>query len=67
MLLEQAIKKAEANPSPTAKQQAWLKKAKSALEVPDAVTHSMIEYTHDPADVYRWRTAMAEALTEERQ
>lgn len=64
MLLEQAIKKAEATANPTAQQQEWLKRAKTALEVPVGVTRSMIEYTHEPADVYRWRRGMAEALCE---
>ena len=65
MLLDQAIKKAEGRANPTAKQQEWLKQAKAALEVPEGVTKSMIEYTHNPADVYRWRKGMAEALKAE--
>lgn len=64
MLLEEAIKKAQANVNPTAAQQEWLKRAQAALEVPLSVTRTMTDFTQDPADVYRWRRGMAEALGE---
>ncbi len=61
LLLDQAVKKVEASPDAAAKA-AWLAKAKALLAVPDSVTKSMTEYTHDPADIYRWRTDMAAAI-----
>jgi len=61
-LLEQAVKRVEGTPSLSARQTQWLAQAKAALEVPAGLCQSLTEYTHDPADVYRWRRGMAEAL-----
>ncbi|MEN6642620.1 MAG: DUF4091 domain-containing protein [Armatimonadia bacterium] len=58
-LLEKAIASVEAGPAADAK---WLERAKAALSVPSSLCRSMTEYTSDPADVYRWRREMAEAL-----
>lgn len=58
-LLEKAISSVEAGPAADAK---WLERAKAALSVPSSLCRSMTEYTSDPADVYRWRRQMAEAL-----
>ena len=41
---------------------AWVAKAKAALVVPEAVVKNMREYTSEPAALYRWRDAMAEAV-----
>jgi len=62
LLLEQAIKRVENLPDPTPADKQWLVRARAALKVPTTVTRSMTEYTHSPADVYRWRRAMARAL-----
>jgi hypothetical protein len=63
-LLEQAIQRVEGSPSLRTARAAWLTRARAALEVPAGLTRSMTEYTHDPAKVYRWRRAMAQAIAE---
>lgn len=60
-LLEQAVKKVEASGEVAAKA-GWLARAKALLAVPASVASSMTAYTTDPSDIYRWRTAMAEAI-----
>ena len=37
-----------------------------ALAVPADVVRSMTDFTHDPAALYRWRNAVAEAITQSR-
>jgi hypothetical protein len=61
-LLQEAVKRVESLPTRSAAQTAWLARAKAALEVPESVSRTLTDYTHDPAAVYRWRRAMAEAL-----
>jgi hypothetical protein len=63
-LLEQAIRQVEGSPSLRTARAAWLTRARAALEVPAGLTRSMTEYTHDPAEVYRWRRGMAQAIAE---
>jgi hypothetical protein len=63
-ILDRAIKRVEGNPNRSAQQTQWLARAKAALEVPASLAKSMTEYTHDPAEVYRWRTGMAKAIAE---
>lgn len=60
-LLEEAIQRAEASARPAACAD-WVARARRALEVPASLMRSTTEYTHDPAEVYRWRRGMAEAL-----
>jgi len=41
---------------------AWVRKAKELLAVPQDVTETMTKYTDDPEAVYRWRDAMADLI-----
>jgi hypothetical protein len=61
-LLESAVTAVEASPELRAAKADWLKQARLALEVPAEVLRSKTEFTHDPAAIYRWREAMAEAI-----
>lgn len=61
LLLEAAIRQVEASPGAASKA-AWLAAAREALEVPETVAKGMTEYSHDAAELYRWRAAMAAAL-----
>ena len=61
-ILEKTIAKVEASPELRAARAGWLQTARAALAVPEGVAKSLTEYTRDPAAVYRWRAAMAEAI-----
>ena len=43
-------------------ERAWLAKAKAALNVPTTLVTTMADYSHDPALLYAWRNAMADAI-----
>jgi hypothetical protein len=61
-ILEDVIRKFEARPSLTARQQAWLAKARAAVDVPSSVVKSMTEYTRDPATLYAWRCRIGDLI-----
>jgi hypothetical protein len=61
-LLEDAVRQVKANATLRQGREKWLTTAEALLAVPDSVAKSMTEYTRDPADVYRWRRGMAEAI-----
>ncbi len=63
LILERLIKEIEASPQAAGRGE-WLRRAREALEVPEGLVRSMTEFSKDPADVYRWRRAMAEAISE---
>ena len=63
-LLESAIAQIEASPALRAARTTWLKRARPLLQAPAEVLKSKTDYTHDPARLYRWRNAMAEAIME---
>lgn len=63
-ILEATIAKVEASPELRSQRAAWLEKSKALLEVPDDVVKSLTEYTHDPAKVYQYRQALAQAIEE---
>jgi hypothetical protein len=39
-----------------------LARAEQLLTIPDAITRDQTHFTHDPLDLYRYRTALAEAI-----
>jgi hypothetical protein len=61
-LLEDAVRQVKANATLRQGREKWLTTAEALLAVPDSVAKSMTEYTRDPAEVYRWRRGMAEAI-----
>jgi|GEM_PF-3081964 len=61
LLLEQAVRQVEVSADRAARAE-WLAEAKRLLAVPDTVVRTTWEYTEDPAEVYRWRRGMAEAI-----
>jgi hypothetical protein len=61
-LLESLVAKAEASPALGQEEAAWLKMAKPLLEVPADMLKSKTEFTRDPQVVYRYRSALAEAI-----
>jgi len=61
-LLEETVAKVEASPERRAQKSEWLEKAKALLQVPAEVVKSLTEFTQDPAVVYRYREALAEAI-----
>ena len=63
-LLESAIARIEASPALRAARTTWLERARPLLQAPADVLKSKIDYTHDPATLYLWRNAMAEAIME---
>ena len=63
-LLESAIAQIEASPALRAARTTWLKRARPLLQAPAEVLKSKTDYTHDPARLYHWRNAMAEAIME---
>ncbi len=42
----------------------WVRRAQSALAVPDEVTRSVTAFSTDPAVLYRWRDEMADLIEE---
>lgn len=62
LILERLIKQVEASPQAAARGE-WLRRARNALAVPEGLVRSMTEFSTDPADVYRWRRSMAEAIS----
>jgi hypothetical protein len=63
-LLESAIARIEASPALRAARTTWLERARPLLQAPADVLKSKTDYTHDPATLYHWRNAMAEAIME---
>jgi hypothetical protein len=61
-ILEATAAKVEASPELRAAKADWLAKAKALLAVPEEVLKSLTEYTRDPAVLYRYRNALAEAI-----
>lgn len=61
LTLERLIQQVERSPQASARAD-WLSQARKALGVPAGLARSMTEFTSDPADVYRWRRGMAEAI-----
>lgn len=61
-LLEAAIARVEAAPPLRSAKAAWLERAKTLLEVPTEVLTSKTEFTRDPQTLYRYRTALADAI-----
>ena len=61
-LLDEAVRKAESAGGLDARRTAWLKQAKAALETPAELLKSKTEYSRDPAVLYRYRDALAEAI-----
>jgi hypothetical protein len=63
-ILEATVAKVEASPELREQRAEWLQAAKALLEVPADVAASLTEYTQDPAKVYRYRQALAQAIAE---
>jgi hypothetical protein len=61
-ILEEAVRRVEAQPAPTAKQKQWLGEAKAALPVPESLVKTMSEFSHDPARLYAWRDEIADLI-----
>lgn len=61
-LLDDQVNRVEKSSALREQKAAWLKSAKALLAVPAEVLKSKTEYTLDPAAVYRWRDALAEAI-----
>jgi hypothetical protein len=61
-ILAATVAKVEASPQLRGQRADWLAKAKKLLQVPEEVVSSLSAYTHDPAALYRWRDALAEAI-----
>lgn len=61
-LLEQSIARVEASPALRQEKAAWLRQAKSLLTVPNEVVESKTTFTADPQAIYRYRTALADAI-----
>lgn len=61
-ILEETMAKVEADPALRAARGEWLARARELLAVPEEVMKSLTEYTRDPAVLYRYRNALAEAI-----
>ena len=61
-ILEATIAKVEASPELRAQKAEWLEKAKTLLAVPPTVVKSLTEYSRDPAELYRYRAAVGDAI-----
>ena len=61
-LLREAVKKLEAAADARKQSEDALTLAKQALASPDRLATSLTEYTKDPADLYRERDAVADAI-----
>jgi hypothetical protein len=61
-ILEATVARIEASAELRAQRAQWLARANELLKVPEEVAASLTTYTHDPAAVYGWRNAMAEAI-----
>jgi hypothetical protein len=61
-ILEETIKKVEAQPDGRTRHAEWLAQAKAALAVPESVATSGTAYTSDPRAVLQWREDMAAAI-----
>jgi hypothetical protein len=54
-ILEEIIRRYEAEPSLTPSQRKWLAEAQKTLPVPETLVTSMSTFSKDPAAVYAWR------------
>jgi hypothetical protein len=58
-ILEECIRRVNADATLAAARKAWLAEAEAALTVPDTLVKTMAEYSRDPAALYAWRDRMA--------
>ncbi|MGO8747747.1 MAG: glycoside hydrolase domain-containing protein [Thermoguttaceae bacterium] len=61
-ILEAAVTEVEASPRLRAEKAAWLQRAKSLLSVPAEVVRYKTHFTADPQVLYRYRSALADAI-----
>ena len=62
LLLDKAVEQVQASPTLRQERAEWLREAQALLEVPDTLVESMGRYSRDPAELYRWRKRLAEAI-----
>ena len=61
-ILEECIRRVQANPKPTAAERRWLTTAQAALTVPTELVTTMGEYSHDPQPLLAWRQALGKLI-----
>ncbi|MGD0091059.1 MAG: glycoside hydrolase domain-containing protein, partial [Planctomycetota bacterium] len=61
-ILEATAAKIEASAELRAEKAEWLQKAKVLLTVPATLVKSLTEYSRDPAELYRYRAALGDAI-----
>jgi len=61
-ILQECIRRVQADPAVAARQAAWLAEAAAALPVPEGLVKTMAQYSRDPAVLYAWRNRVGELV-----